>query len=139
MFALIFWKPGKDERDVAKGSRANCGLAGNPGGVTFVAVPNLPCQLLFGTTAEGVANLLARFSGVALIGLGIACVPRKAPGLRRSAVSGLLVFNVGATLFLVWVALASTFHGMLLWGGIVLHAGIGTVLLLVFLGRSELA
>lgn len=56
-------------------------------GVTFVTVPNLPCQLLLDTTPQGVAILLVRFSGVALIGLGTACVPSQ-KGRRTSSKRG---------------------------------------------------
>jgi len=108
-------------------------------GAIFVTVPNVPCRLLFAVTPEGVAILLSRFAGVALIALGIACLPSMATGLRRSAVLGLLVFNVGATIFFVGVAFASTFHGIMLWPGIILHAVIAAVILFLFLMTSELA
>jgi hypothetical protein len=108
-------------------------------GVIFVTAPNVPCHLLFAVTPEGVAILLARFAGVALVALGIACLLPKATGLGRSAVLALLVFNVGATIFFVWVAFASTFRGIMLWPGIILHAVIATALLSLFLTTSEVS
>ena len=42
-------------------------------GAIFMALPNIPCVLLFAERPEGVAILLARFAGLGLLGLGIAC------------------------------------------------------------------
>lgn len=50
------------------------GVARNRRRHSFVAVLDLPCRLLFAATPEGVAIPLARFVGVALLGLGIACL-----------------------------------------------------------------
>jgi hypothetical protein len=105
-------------------------------GASIVTVPNVPCRLLFATTPEGVGIPLARFAGVALVALGIACLPSKAAGSPRSAVLGLLVFNVGATVLLAWVAIANTFRGIVLWPVVVLHALIAAALLTQFLTRD---
>jgi hypothetical protein len=108
-------------------------------GVSFITAFGVPCQLLFAATPEGIGAPLARFAGVALAGLGIACVPSKPAGPRHSAVLGLLIFNAGATIFLVWVAVATTFRGILLWPVAVLHAVIAAALLPQFLTRDSLA
>lgn len=76
-------------------------------------------------------------AGVALIALGIACLPPKGKGPRRNAVLGLLIFNVGAMFFFVWVPFASTFHGIMLWPGVILHAVIATAMLSLFLTTRE--
>ena len=104
-------------------------------GASFVTALEVPCRLLFAATPEGVAIPLARFAGVALVALGIACLPSKAAGPGRSAMLGLLVFNVGATIFFAWVAVATTFRGLLLWPVVILHAVIAAALLLQFLTR----
>lgn len=71
-------------------------------GATFLTVPDIPSRLLFAATPDGVGLPLARFSGIALVALGIACLPSKAIGSSRSAVlrlfsslSGLLSFADG--------------------------------------------
>ena len=102
-------------------------------GAIFLAAPDLPCRLLFAVAPEGVAIPLARFAGVALLGLGIACLPSKLAGSSRGAVLGLLAFNVGATVFFAWVAVATGFRGLLLWPVVILHAVIAIALVPQFL------
>jgi hypothetical protein len=108
-------------------------------GASFVTALDVPCRALFATTPEGVGIPLARFAGVTLVALGIACLPSKAEVSRRSAMLGLLVYNVGATVLLVWVAIATTFRGIMLWPVVVLHALIAAALLPQFLTRTALS
>ena len=96
-------------------------------GASFVAVPGFPCVLLFATKPEGIGVPLARFAGLGLLALGIACLPSTATGSRRGVV-GLFVFNVGVAILFVWVAVVTTFHGFLLWPVAILHAAIATAL-----------
>jgi hypothetical protein len=98
-------------------------------GLCFILVPDFPCRLLFATGLEGLAVSLARFAGVALLGLGIACLPSKLAGSHRGPVLGLLVFNLGATIFFAWVAVATLFRGPVLWPVVILHAIIAAALL----------
>jgi hypothetical protein len=98
-------------------------------GLSILTILNAACRLLFAATPSGVAIVLGRFAGVALLGLGVACLPSKIAGPSRGAVMGLLTFNVGATLFFGWVALATTFRGVLLWPAGLLHAAISIALL----------
>jgi len=104
-------------------------------GITFIAVPELPFRLLFAATPQSLAILLARFAGIGLLALGIACFPSKQLEPRRGAVFGLLVFNVGATIFCAWVAIATLYRGILLWPVVVLHAVIAAALLPQFLAK----
>ena len=96
-------------------------------GASFVALPNLPCVLLFAVKPEGIAIPLARFAGIGLLGLGIACLPSTSTGSRRGVV-GLFVFNLGATILFVSVAMVTPLHGFLLWPVAILHAAIATAL-----------
>jgi hypothetical protein len=106
-------------------------------GFGFIIVLDVPCRLLFAATPEGVAIPLGRFAGVALVALGVACLPVKAAGPRRSAALGLLVFNIGATIFFAWVAVATTFRGSLIWLAVMLHAVIAAALLPQFLTKGS--
>ena len=99
-------------------------------GVSFLFVPNTQSQLIFGATPEGIGDTWARFAGIALIGLGLASLPSNLAGIRQGAVRGLLVFNIGATIFFAWVAVATTFQGVLLWPVVILHAVISVALAL---------
>src|SRR5262245_57909416 len=98
-------------------------------GISFLLVPNAQSQMIFGATPEGIGVTWARFAGVALIGLGIACLPSNFAGTRQG-VRGLLIFNIGATIFFAWVAVATSFGGVLLWPVVILHAVISIALAL---------
>ena len=95
-------------------------------GASFFLAFNAQSQFLFGTTPEGVVGVtFARFSGIALICLGIACI---SSGTEQSAVQTLLIFNTAVTIFFAWVAVTTTFRGVLLWPVITMHAVIAIAL-----------
>ena len=93
-------------------------------GVALLVVPSLVGQWLFGAELAGVGVTMARVTGIALIGLSVACWP--GPPLL-----GMLTYSAGATLFLAWVGLSGGSIGMLLWPAVALH-----VILTVLLIRS---
>jgi hypothetical protein len=107
-------------------------------GAIVLAAPDVPCQLLFAAKAEGAGMPLARFAGVGLIGLGIACLPSTAAGSRQS-VRGLFAFNVGVAALFAWVAVATTLRGSLLWPGATLHGVIAAALLPQLLAKGSSA
>ena len=95
-------------------------------GVSFFLAFNAQSEFLFGTSPEGVVGVtFARFSGIALICLGIACLPSGTSGVRT-----LLIFNIAVTIFFAWVALTTTFRGVLLWPVVTMHAVIAIALAL---------
>ena len=105
-------------------------------GAIFLTVLDVPCMLLFAAKPDGIGMPLGRFAGVALVALGIACLPSTAVGSRRRAVLGLFVFNVGVAILLAWVAVATTLRGVLLWPAVILHAVIAAALLPQLLSRD---
>jgi hypothetical protein len=98
-------------------------------GASFILALNAQSQFIFGATPEGIGDTWARFAGIGLIGLGIACLPSNLAGTRQG-VRGLLVFNIGATIFFAWVGVATTFRGVILWPVVILHAVITIALAL---------
>jgi hypothetical protein len=107
-------------------------------GLSFIAVPDVACRLLFAVTPEAFTDLVARGAGIPLLGLGIACLPLK-PGSHRGALLGLLAFNVGAGILFAYVAVTTSFRGVLLWPFIILHAAIAVALMPQFLNKRTLA
>ena len=107
-------------------------------GALFLTVPDVPCQLLFGAKPEAIGMPLGRFAGIALVALGISCLPSRDVGSRRGIVLGLFVFNVGVVLF-ACVGVASTLHGFLLWPAVILHAIIAGALLPHLLMKGSVA
>jgi hypothetical protein len=100
-------------------------------GILFLLLPQLVTTLLFGAGENGTDPPLARFCGIALIALGIACLPKKSAAQSNSA-SCLLAFNFAATVLFTTVAVGvgATQHGILIWPAAILHAAITIALLL---------
>ena len=99
-------------------------------GASFLFVLNAQSQLIFGTRPEGSGAPFAQLAGIALISLGIACLPSSLTGTRQVAARSLLIYNIAATIFFAWVALATTFSGVVLWPVVMLHAILTIVLAL---------
>ena len=91
-------------------------------GFSFILLTNAQSQFIFGATPDPTGILFARLAGIGLIGLGIACLPSSIAGTRPHAVRSLFIFNIGATIFFAWVAVATTVRGVGLWGVVILHA-----------------
>jgi len=83
-------------------------------GVALLLVPSMVGQLLFGTELTGIAVIVARVAGIALIGLGVACWP----GPSRA---GMLTYSVAVTLYFAYLGFAGGVGGILLWPAVVLH------------------
>ena len=97
-------------------------------GLALIVVPSLVGQLLLGAEASGVAVVIARVTGIALIALGIACWP------GRTALCGMLTYSALATLYLLYLGIRGNWVGPLLWPAVVLHA-----ILTVLLARAWLS
>ena len=95
--------------------------------MALLIVPSLVGWLLFGEELSGVAIPGARVTGIALIGLGIACWP-------GTPLVAMLTYSALVTLYLAYVGFAGGFTGTLLWPAVALHA-----ILSVVLGRLWLA
>ena len=83
-------------------------------GAALLIVPSLVGRLLFGEELTGVAIPVARVTGIALIGLGVACWP-------GTPMVGMLTYSAAVTLYLVYLGYAGGLSGILLWPAVVLH------------------
>jgi hypothetical protein len=83
-------------------------------GVALLIIPSLVGQLLFGAELTGIAMIVARVAGIALIALGVACWP-------GTPLVGMLTYSVAVTLYLAYVGFTGGFTGILLWPAVVLH------------------
>lgn len=105
-------------------------------GLVLMIDPAIVVTLLLGAEVSGVATLLGRFFGIALLALGLACWPS-----RQRAESGLpaframLIYNVLIALYLAYLGTVGHLGGLLLWPGVALHAVVA--LLLVWTWRDE--
>ena len=98
-------------------------------GIALLTVPDVLSQLFFGAKVEGAGAIFARFAGIGIFALGLACLSSRARASHRNAVLGLFVFNFGVDILFVWVGVATAVHGVLLWPGALLHGVIAAALL----------
>jgi hypothetical protein len=83
-------------------------------GVALLIVPSVIGQLLLGQRLTGVSLVVARVTGMALVGLGLACWPGPAS-------FGLSIYSGGVTLYLAYLGFAGATRGVLLWPAAALH------------------
>jgi hypothetical protein len=95
-------------------------------GLALLIVPSLVCRLLFGAELTGVSIPMARVTGIALLGLGIACWP------SWTALCGMSTYSALATVYLAYVGIGGESVGLLLWPAVVLHALLTLLLLRVW-------
>jgi hypothetical protein len=81
----------------------------------LLIVPSLVGLLLFGVQLTGMAVIVARMAGIALIGLAVAC-------WSGTPLLGMLTYNATVMLYLAFVGIAGGFSGILLWPAVVVHA-----------------
>lgn len=88
-------------------------------GLALLIDPPLVAKLLLGIgQLAGVGVVIARVTGIALIGLGVSCWPGSTP------LSGMLTYSLVLTLYLGGVGLDGAFVGVLLWPAVALHAAL---------------
>ena len=102
-------------------------------GAIFVILPDIACRLLFRATPDSLAWPLARWVGIALLALGIACLPSKTTEWHGRAVLALFLFNAGVAVLFLRVGTTAVIHGPLLWPAAILHSFISLALLLLVL------
>lgn len=98
-------------------------------GFVLLVYPLIVVRLLLGADIIGVADVVSRFAGIALIGLGVACWPNDSAG---QPLHGMLTYSTLATLFLVYVGIRGQGIGVLLWPAVVVH-----VILIILLLRAR--
>ncbi|MDI2590387.1 hypothetical protein NYP20_13465 [Pseudomonas sp. N3-W] len=94
-------------------------------GFGLLLAPGVVSSVLLGIAGTEVTNLFARFFGIALIALGVACWPSPA---TVAALRSMQVYNGAIALYLAYIGVFVS-SGLLLWPAVVFH-GVMTVLLL---------
>ena len=97
-------------------------------GLLLIVVPHLLAKLLLGAEVTGVAVVIGRVAGFALLSLGVGCWFGRQEATGGWALAAMLLYNVLVTLYLALVGLGTEFVGVLLWPAVVVHAVL-TVLL----------
>lgn len=94
-------------------------------GLALLLVPSLVGQLLLGAELTGIAVILARVSGIALVSLAVACWP-------GTPLLAMLGYGGASALYLAYLGLTGGASGILLWPAVVLH-----LILTVLLARAS--
>ena len=104
-------------KDAARPALPLAALGEAATGLALLLAPAIVVRLLLGLDdLAGVAVVLARVTGISLIGLGLSCWS------RDTGLVGMLTYSGGVTLYLAFVGLHGEFVGVLLWPAVVLHA-----------------
>jgi hypothetical protein len=97
-------------------------------GVALLAAPTWAVALLLGARLDSPAAIVvARIAGAALFSIGLTCwLARKSPegDAHTGRIVGLLAYNVAVAALLVLASVAEHLHGIALWPGVALHAGL---------------
>jgi hypothetical protein len=98
-------------------------------GAALVILPSLVGRLLLGEQLTGIAIPVARVAGIALIALGIGCLPGSdAASTAARPFRAMLCYSLLVTLYLAYLGIRGEWVGVLLWPAVVVHA-ILTILL----------
>lgn len=93
-------------------------------GLALLVAPSLVGWLLLGDELTGVAIVVGRVTGIALIGLAVACWPGP-PQV------GMLVYTVPVAVYLAYLGVAADSTGVLLWPAVVVHMVLAALLIRV--------
>lgn len=107
------------------------GVAEAATGMALIIVPGLVGRLLLGAELAGVSVVIARVAGIALLALGVTCLPGRTP------LCGMLTYNALGTGYFAWLALGGQYAGPLLWPAVGLHAVITVFLARAWFKRSK--
>jgi hypothetical protein len=98
-------------------------------GLALMVDPAIVVALLVGADVSGVATVLGRCFGIALLGLGLGCWPgRQRAGSGSPAFRAMLTYNALIALYLAYLGTVGHLWGLLLWPGIALHAVVALLL-----------
>ena len=83
-------------------------------GLALLVAPSLVGVLLLGVELDGIALVVARVAGIALIALALACWP-------ATPLLGMLIYSAAVALYLAWLGWSGGASGILLWPAVLLH------------------
>jgi hypothetical protein len=105
-------------------------------GIVLIAAPSLVAWLLFAADLPPAGQATGRVAGFALLALGLACWPAQIKTPNAAALRGLLLYNVLATLFLLYLGMSRELVGVLLWPAFAVHALLSILLARLLLQRD---
>jgi hypothetical protein len=92
-------------------------------GLVLIIIPSLFGWLILSAELSEAGQALGRLAGIVLLAFGLACWPPPAAANQAaSAVRALLIYNLLATIYLLYLGIGGKLVGMLLWPAVALHA-----------------
>jgi uncharacterized membrane protein len=107
-------------------------------GLILLISPSLFGWLVLGNEFSKAGVALGRLAGIVLVSLAVACWPP--PGSKSTSLStlrALLIYNLLATLYLVYLGIEQRVGGILLWPAAVLHATLLLLTIRVWLNARQ--
>jgi hypothetical protein len=99
-------------------------------GLALIVDPAFVVLLLVGANLAGVAVVLGRCFGIALVALGLACWPeRERAGGGAPPLRAMLTYNVLIALYVAYLGTLGDARGLLLWPAVALHAAVAVLLI----------
>ena len=99
-------------------------------GLALMIAPALVGRLLLGTELAGVAVVVARVAGIALLALGVGCWP-------GTPLCGMFTYNLLGSVYFAYLAIGGEWSGPLLWPAVVLHAVLTVLLARAWLKKPK--
>lgn len=103
-------------------------------GLAFLVVPSLVARLLLGAELTGIAIPVAQVLGIALIALGVSCLPG-----GTAPLCGMVTYSALATGYLAWLGIRGAWLGPLLWPAVLVHAILTLLLAQAWLSNRNTA
>jgi hypothetical protein len=98
-------------------------------GLVLMIDPAIVVMLLLGAEVSGAGTVLGRFFGIALLALGLACLPARQRAERISqAFRTMLIYNGLVALYLAHLGTIGHLKGLLLWPVAAVHAVVALLL-----------
>jgi hypothetical protein len=97
-------------------------------GLALMVAPSLVGRFLLGAELAGVSIPVAHVTGIALIALGVSCLPRSVRGGLGPALGGMLTYSLLVTLYLLYVGIRGEWVGPLLWPAVAVHTALTMLL-----------
>jgi len=107
-------------------------------GLALIIDPALVVRLLMGNKETLDELYVARFLGIALFALGIACWPSEQRSkCDTAAFRGMLTYNTAVAFFLAYVFIVERIGGVLLWPAVILHGVVAIIMIWAWRGESR--
>lgn len=91
-------------------------------GLLLIFSPSLFGWLILGAELSEAGQALGRLGGIVLVAFGLACWPPPAAANQAaSGVRALLIYNLLAAIYLLYLGVGGKLVGMLLWPAVALH------------------